>query len=144
MPDPAPAWSVFYDSECGLCMWLLAGFLRWDRARQLRPLPLQGEEAAAKLADLAPQARMESWHLLSPAGERWSAGAALGPLLRLLPRGALPAAVVERFPAVVEGGYRWVADHRAALGRLVPARAKRAGAACVAARERAFAAEPPG
>jgi predicted DCC family thiol-disulfide oxidoreductase YuxK len=119
-------------------MWLLAILLRWDRAGRLRPVPLQGEEAAAELADLAPQARMESWHLVSPAGERWSAGAALAPMLRLLPHGALAAALAERFPAPVERGYRWVAAHRSRLGRLVRPGAKRAGAARIAGRERRF------
>ncbi|HVY95599.1 MAG TPA: DCC1-like thiol-disulfide oxidoreductase family protein [Solirubrobacterales bacterium] len=121
----APAWTVLYDAECGICRTLLAGLLSWDRGRRLRPIALQASEADALLADLPPAERMASWHLLSPAGERWSAGAALPPLLRLLPGGAAPAAAFARFPGATERGYRWVADHRAALARLLPAALKR-------------------
>jgi predicted DCC family thiol-disulfide oxidoreductase YuxK len=61
---------------------------------------------------------MASWHLISPDGRRWSAGAAAPPLLRLLPGGRLPAAVLAAFPGPTERGYRFVAEHRGALGRL--------------------------
>ena len=43
---------------------------------------------------------------------------------RLLPGGRVPAAMVARLPKLTERGYRWVADHRSALGKLVPDRAK--------------------
>jgi predicted DCC family thiol-disulfide oxidoreductase YuxK len=128
-------WTVFYDGECGLCTWLLAGLLRWDRAARLHPVALQREQAAETLADLDPQARMASWHLVSPAGRRWSGGAALAPTLRLLPLGAAPAAVLERLPGLTDRAYRWVADHRAKLGRLVPPGVKRGAASRVRARE---------
>jgi predicted DCC family thiol-disulfide oxidoreductase YuxK len=86
---------------------------------------LQMPVADELLADLAPAERMASWHLLSPGGERYSAGAALPPLLRLLPGGQIPAAPLARFPRLTERGYRWVAEHRSGLSRLVPARLKR-------------------
>jgi predicted DCC family thiol-disulfide oxidoreductase YuxK len=133
----AGAWVVLYDDDCGFCKWLLAGLLRWDRAGRLRPLALQRPEADELLADLTPHARMASWHLISPAGERWSAGAALPLLLRLLPGGRGPAAVFARFPAATERGYRWVADHRAGLSRLVAARFKRRAIELVRRREHA-------
>jgi predicted DCC family thiol-disulfide oxidoreductase YuxK len=128
------SWIVFYDADCGLCTWLLAGLLAWDHARRLRPVALASEEARKALAALTPQEQMASWHLLSPAGRRWSAGGALAPLLRLLPGGALPARLCDRFPGVVEAGYRWAAGHRSQLGRLVPAGAKRRASARVLAR----------
>jgi predicted DCC family thiol-disulfide oxidoreductase YuxK len=124
MPDGRD-WTVLYDAECGLCRTLLAPLLRWDRRCRLLPLPVQSAAAEALLADLSPAQRMASWHLISPAGQRWSAGAALPPLLRLLPAGAAPAALFAHFPTATERGYRLVADHRAGLGRLVPARLKR-------------------
>jgi predicted DCC family thiol-disulfide oxidoreductase YuxK len=105
-------------------MWLLGLLLRWDRDRRLRPIPLQGPEAEAQLADLAPEERMASWHLISPEGRRRSGGAAIAPLLRLLPGGGPPAAVFERFPDLTARGYRWVAENRSALSRWVPAAAK--------------------
>jgi predicted DCC family thiol-disulfide oxidoreductase YuxK len=132
--EPA-RWLVLYDGECGLCMWLLAILLRLDKRRRLRPAPLQGTEAERLLADLAPAERMASWHLISPAGARRSAGAALPALVRLLPCGGPPARALARMPHSTERGYRWVADHRAGLSRLLPAAAKRRAARHVRALE---------
>jgi predicted DCC family thiol-disulfide oxidoreductase YuxK len=123
MPDERD-WTVLYDATCGLCRALLAPLLRWDRAGRLRPLPLQRAEAATLLAELTPEERMASWHLISPSGERWSAGAALPPLLKLLPGGQAPSAAFARFPGATERGYRWVAAHRTGLARLLPRQLK--------------------
>ena len=106
---------VLYDADCGLCKWLLAGLLRRDRAVRLRPIALQRPEADDLLPDLAPAERMASWHLISPAGVRRSGGAAVASLLRLLPRGRVPAVAFARFPRLSERGYRWVAEHRSQL-----------------------------
>lgn len=67
---------------------------------------------------------MASWHLISPAGVRHSGGAAGVQALRLLPGGRAPAATLARFPKLTEDAYRWVAEHRSRLSRLIPARAK--------------------
>lgn len=131
------AWAVLYDADCGFCKWLLSGLLRWDRAERLQPIALQRPEADELLPDLSPAERMASWHLISPTGERESAGDALPVLLRLLPGGRVPAAVFAAFPAITERGYRWVADHRTGLSRLVPNRAKARAAARVRQREEA-------
>ena len=128
-------WLVLYDGECGLCMWLLAILLRLDSERRLRPAALQGAEAERLLADLPAAERMASWHLVSPGGERRSGGAALPVLLRLLPAGRPAAAVLDRSPRLTERGYRWVADHRSQLSRLVPAGAKRRAAQRIERRE---------
>lgn len=111
--------ALLYDRDCGFCRWSLGVVLAWDRRGRLRPVALQDPEAGALLADLDPDRRMASWHLVSPFGSRHSAGAALAPLLRLLPGGAPGAAVAERFPSLAEAGYRAVAAHRAGLHRLV-------------------------
>jgi predicted DCC family thiol-disulfide oxidoreductase YuxK len=118
-------WVVVYDADCGFCMWLLAGLLRWDREARLRPLALQDPEAEGLLVGLAPSVRMASWHLISPSGARQSGGSALPELLALLPGGRIPAAGFERFPELTDRGYRWVADHRSRLSKLVPASLKR-------------------
>jgi len=130
-----PTWVVLYDGDCGLCMWLLSGLLRWDRAARLKPIALQRSEADDLLGELTPAERMASWHLISPSGERFSAGAALSPLLRRLPAGRLPATGLARFPRLTERAYRWVADHRSQLSRLVPSGAKRRAAERVRDRE---------
>ena len=128
------AWTVLYDAECGFCIWILSGLLRWDRAGRLRPRALAGAEADSLLADLQTAERMASWHLISPAGRRRTGGAAVVQVLRLLPSGRMPAAVLARFPGFTEGVYRWVADHRSQLSRLAPAAAKRNAAGRVQGR----------
>jgi predicted DCC family thiol-disulfide oxidoreductase YuxK len=132
----ARRWVVLYDADCGLCKWLLAGLLHWDRAARLRPIPLQEAEAGDLLADLAPSERMASWHLIAPTGARHSAGAAVAPLLRLLPGGRLPAAAFARCPGLTEGAYRWVAERRSRLSGWVPASAKRRAGERIRQRER--------
>jgi len=129
-------WIVLYDADCGLCKWLLALLLRWDRAERLRPLALQRPEAGGLLADLTPEQRAASWHLISPAGARASAGEALAPLLSLLPGGRLPAAVFTSLSRPTERGYAWVAAHRSGLSKLLPARAKRRADERIRERER--------
>jgi len=128
-------WLVLYDGDCGLCKWLLAWLLRWDREGRLRPVALQRPEAGALLADLGPAERMASWHLVSPGGTRVSAGAALPSLFGLLPGGRLPAAVFERFPRLTNAGYRWVATHRTGISRFVPRGSKTRAAERVRERE---------
>jgi predicted DCC family thiol-disulfide oxidoreductase YuxK len=128
-------WVVLYDGECELCRWLLSLLLRWDRALRLRPLALQRSEAVALTADLTAEQRLASWHLISPDGSRRSAGAALAPVLALLPGGRAPAALLARMPRAAETGYRWVADHRVQLSKLVPASAKQRAAERVLRRE---------
>jgi predicted DCC family thiol-disulfide oxidoreductase YuxK len=128
-------WLVLYDGDCGLCKWLLAGLLRFDRGRRLRPVALQRPEAEALLADLDPVERMASMHLVSPEGTRTSGGEALPALLRLLWGGRLPAAVLGRFPRFTDWFYRWVATHRIGISRFVPGGVKRRAAERVRQRE---------
>jgi predicted DCC family thiol-disulfide oxidoreductase YuxK len=63
--------------------------------------------------------------LISPAGQRTSAGAAAAPLARLLKGIGALAPMFERMPTLTERGYRWVADHRSWFGRMIPESAKR-------------------
>jgi acetyl esterase len=129
---------VIYDEDCGFCRVSLALLLSWDRGGAVRPLPLGRPAADRLLADLSPVERNASWHLVPEADEqgtagplgasgpsRLSAGAALAPVLSLLPGGRIPASVFGRFPRATERGYRWVADHRGRLGRFVSRRARR-------------------
>jgi predicted DCC family thiol-disulfide oxidoreductase YuxK len=121
--DPA-TWTLLYDADCGFCRSALAGLLALDRDARVKPLALQAPAAAALLAELDPARRQDSWHLISPSGERFSAGAAVPPLLRLLAGGRVPAALLAAAPGTTDRAYRWVADHRSALSRLVPSGVK--------------------
>jgi predicted DCC family thiol-disulfide oxidoreductase YuxK len=126
---------VIYDDDCGFCRFTLALLLDRDRGA-LRPLPLGTAEADYLLHDLTPAERSSSWHLvIDPPGAeqlsfdavptRLSAGAALAPVLRFLPRGRRLAWLLARLPVLTESTYRWVADHRQPIGRLVPRKARR-------------------
>jgi predicted DCC family thiol-disulfide oxidoreductase YuxK len=123
-PPPRDEWIVVYDADCGLCRTLLALLLRADSHRRLRPVPLHTPEADRLLADLTPEQRDASWHLVAPDGTRTSAGAAGAPVLRLLPGGALPAAVLDLVPEPTERLYRLVAGNRSTLGPLIPGRVR--------------------
>jgi predicted DCC family thiol-disulfide oxidoreductase YuxK/ketosteroid isomerase-like protein len=120
-------WTVLYDAGCGFCKWLLSVLLRWDRAARLHPIALQRSDADDLLEELTPAERMATWHLISPTGERRSGGAAVAPLLRLLPGGGLPAAAIAHFPGLTDRGYQWVAEHRSQLSKGIRARALRRG-----------------
>jgi predicted DCC family thiol-disulfide oxidoreductase YuxK len=132
---PTTTWLVLYDGDCGFCKWLLALLLRRDRAARLRPVALQSPAAENLLSDLDAEQRLASWHLISPAGERRSGGAALPTLLELLPGGRPLAAPLTRFPRLTDRGYRWVAGNRVLLSKPVPARSKRRASAEVRRRE---------
>jgi predicted DCC family thiol-disulfide oxidoreductase YuxK len=102
--------AIVYDPDCGFCRVCVAVFLRWDGGRRLRPVPGQD---------------LESWQLVLLDGTVVSAGAAFSPLLRLLPGGAPLARLTDRFPRAADAAYRFVADHRTAFGRPLPAATKR-------------------
>jgi predicted DCC family thiol-disulfide oxidoreductase YuxK len=107
---------LLYDGDCGFCRWALDKLLRLDRRNQLRPVRLQDPEAQDLLAELDPARRFESWHLVVD-DHVYSAGAAVPPLLDLLPHGAALAAVSRRFPGTTDRAYSVVARNRGRLGR---------------------------
>lgn len=112
---------MLYDADCGFCKWSLDKVLAWDRRRRLRPVAIQSAEGERLLAPMPEPERLASWHLVLPSGEVRSAGAAAAPLARLLPGGRPLAVVFETLPGLTDRAYRWVADHRGALARLVRA-----------------------
>jgi hypothetical protein len=70
---------ILYDGECGFCAWGIAWLLRFDRARQLRPVAIQSEEGARLLEELSQAERLASWHACEEGGPVSSGGAALAP-----------------------------------------------------------------
>jgi predicted DCC family thiol-disulfide oxidoreductase YuxK len=125
VPAATPA-TVFYDSDCGFCLWCVAKLMAWDRRGRLRYVPLQDSVAAAPVRDQVGDDRlMESWHLLTDDGRVYSAGRAFVPLLRHLPGGRPIAAVAERFPRLLDRAYYSVADRRSGFGKLLTDGARR-------------------
>ncbi len=110
---------LLYDSDCGFCRWSVDKVLAWDRAGRIKSVELQDAEADSLLGPMDENVKMSSWHLVTPDGQVYSAGAAAPPLLRLLPGGRPLALLLAAFPAVTERAYRAVAHHRDRLGRLV-------------------------
>jgi predicted DCC family thiol-disulfide oxidoreductase YuxK len=106
VPDPLtdPRWTLVYDADCGFCKWTVSVLIAWDRRGLLEPRGEHGIDAVG---------------LIAPDGERYSAGAALAPLLRLLPGGAVPARLLERFPGATNRAYDWVAGNRSKLSKVV-------------------------
>ena len=125
---------LLYDRDCGFCRWSTGWALRLDRGRRLEPVAIQDPRGAELLADLGPEERLDSAHLVTPDGRRRSAGAIAGPALRLIPGGGPLAALAERLPGATERCYRLVANNRSRLGRLVSDGAKRRADALIAAR----------
>jgi predicted DCC family thiol-disulfide oxidoreductase YuxK len=113
--------AVLYDADCGFCKWTLAKILAWDRRGRLRPVALQAPRARELLAGMDEARRMASWHLVGQDGRIHSAGDAVAPLVRLLPGGGPIAALAGAAPGITSGLYGWVARHRGAIGRFLPA-----------------------
>ena len=108
---------LLYDSDCGFCRWSVDKVLAWDRRRRLRAVALQDPEAANLLGPI--DTKMDSWHLVTSDGRVHSGGAALAPLLRLLPGGRPLGALFVAFPGITDRAYRLVAHNRDRFGRLV-------------------------
>jgi predicted DCC family thiol-disulfide oxidoreductase YuxK len=115
--------SILYDRDCGFCRGSCALVLTVDRRRRLSPVAIQEPEGQRLLGHMPAEQRLDSWHLVT-ASDVQSAGAAFGPLLRVLGASA-PARALERFPDAAERGYRFVADRRTPIGRRIPAAVKR-------------------
>lgn len=112
---------ILYDADCGICSWSVNRLQAWDHRRRhggprLRAVGIQSTEGATLLADLTPTERLRSWHFMQQ-GRRWSAGAAAGPCLRMLPFGALPAFFLDLYPPLTERAYRYITNHRQQIGK---------------------------
>lgn len=117
--------TILYDAECPFCRWSAGMLLAWDRAGRLAPLALQDPAAAQLLSDLSHERRMETWHLITAAGNRHSGGAAFAPLFDLLPGASPLARLAARFPRAAGRLYDVVSKRRNKVVKLVPAQLQR-------------------
>jgi predicted DCC family thiol-disulfide oxidoreductase YuxK len=104
--------ALLFDNDCGFCRRSVERILRWDRHGRLRPVALRDPEADELLGGMDEERKLASWHLVTPDGTVYSAGAAFPPLLRLLPGGRPLAALAAAFPSLTERAYRYVARTR--------------------------------
>lgn len=109
---------VLFDADCGFCLYGRDLLLRWDRRGRLTTGMIQDHERTT-LADLTPEQRLASWHVVHPDGRRESGGAALAAVLEVLPGAGCPARAARAFPTPVDRVYRWVASHRVAISRVL-------------------------
>lgn len=110
--------TILYDRDCGFCKWSLDKILAWDRHRRLTPVAIQSDEGQSLLAPIPVARRLDSWHLVMD-GQVLSAGAAAPPVFDALPGGRPLAALLRAFPRATERAYRWVAEHRDLLARML-------------------------
>ena len=116
--------TLLYDGECGFCRWVLAGILRRDRHRRIRPVALQDALAAELLPGMSDEDRFSSFHLVDRDGEILSGGSALPALLAELPRGRRIGVLLGTLQPVTDLGYRLVSANRSRIGPLIPDRWK--------------------
>lgn len=111
--------TVLYDDDCGFCRFSAERLRAWDRRNRLAFATIQGTEGDRWLGDLEPAVRAASWHLVTPDGRVWSAGAAIPELLRRLPAGTSLAVVFGTFPGTTDRLYAWLARHRTRFGTML-------------------------
>jgi predicted DCC family thiol-disulfide oxidoreductase YuxK len=114
---------LLYDADCGFCRWSLDKILARDRDGRISPMPLHSPEADALLPGMDEQTKMASWHLVLPDGTVRSAGDAVAPLLRLLPRGTSLGIMASKVPFLTRATYRVIARNREKFGRALGTKA---------------------
>ena len=124
---------VFYDDDCGFCRWTLAWALVRDKQGVLQAEPIQSEAGERLLGDLDMETRVRSAHVVHDDGRRTSGGAAVRDVLAAVAGGARLARVLGVSPRATEVAYRFVAEQRRHISKLVPADQKRKADAIVAA-----------
>ena len=112
--------TVLYDGECGFCAWIMAGVLRLDEERQIRPLALQDALAADLLPGMSEEDRFASFHLIGDDEEVRSGGDALPVLFAELRGTRLFGRALAAAPAVTHLLYKVVAANRSRIGPLIP------------------------
>ena len=113
--------NVVYDPDCGFCRVCMAVLLRWDRQGRLRPVPLFSPDADALPEGMPRVTQAASWHAIDERGTVRSGG----PRSRPCSNSSRAVNGPQRWRAASPGRSscptRWVADHRALVGRFVPA-----------------------
>lgn len=107
---------LLYDGGCGICLHARDTIAALDRRHRLVHDQIARHDGGL-LADLAPEERYASWHVVLPDGRRLSGGEGLEAVVRELPLGKIPARIIHRFPGARDGGYLWFARNRGWISR---------------------------
>jgi predicted DCC family thiol-disulfide oxidoreductase YuxK len=116
-----------YDGDCGFCRWAIGMLIAWDRERAVHPLAIQDPAGAELLPELTPEERLESWHLVTADGSRYTGGPAFEPLLALLPGGRPLSRLAGRFRDLTARLYDLVSARRDRIVRVIPPPLRRWG-----------------
>ncbi len=132
---------VFFDEDCGYCRWSVAKLLRFDRNRRLRLIAIQSPAGERLLADVAPELRLASAHLIDGDGQLFSGGDAAAPIAAALPSLAPAAPLLRRLSRPVNASYKLVAANREQFGRLVGSSSRERADRAIAAHQAAYSGE---
>lgn len=113
---------LVYDGACDFCRACVRWALRRDADDRIRPVPLQ-DDAEREAVGVSRAAAERAVVLVEPGGRQLEGAPAVAAVLRTLPGWrwlgrTLDLALVR---PLARAGYRWVADHRGFVGRLVGA-----------------------
>lgn len=118
----ADAHLLIYDGDCDFCRACVRWALRKDTDDRLRPLPLQ-DEAEREAAGVSRARAERAVVLVDPDGRSRDGAPAVAAVLRLLPGWGWLGRLMDLAPLrpLARVGYRWVADHRGLVSRIVGA-----------------------
>lgn len=116
---------VLYDADCGFCRWSMAWAVRHDARRRLVAVPIQSPLGAELLAELAPDERLRSAHVITEDGSRLSGGPAAADVLSALPQTRMLGRLAHGLPRTTAALYGLVAARRQSFGRFVGSDARR-------------------
>ena len=128
---------VLYDRDCGFCRWSVAQLLRLDAEGALDPVAIQSPEGQLLLAGMPAGSQLSSAHTVAADGSILSGGdaaPAIASAIRLV--GRPMAAFAGLSPPLTRRAYRFVAENRTTLGRLVSGRRREEADRLLAARSR--------
>lgn len=112
---------VLYDDECAFCTAQVRHLARLDWFHALRAVPASSPEALQAAPGLTREGLMRELHCVTPSGRVFTAARAFRAFFARVPLLA-PMAWLMWVPGVIfvaEAVYRWVADHRSWLSRVL-------------------------
>jgi len=116
---------VLYDNDCGFCRWSMAWAMRHDDRGRLVAVPIQSPLGSKLLADVAPNDRLRSAHVVTDDGRHRSGGAAAADVLSALPQTRVLGRLAHGLPRTTATLYGVVAARRQSFGRFVGKDARR-------------------
>jgi predicted DCC family thiol-disulfide oxidoreductase YuxK len=115
-PPTAGKLLLLFDGGCGICLHARDVIGLLDRRERLAFDRIARHDRGL-LADLTPEERYGSWHVVHPDGRLEHGSAALATTVASLPVGRIPAAAMRALSGLSESGYLWFARNRGWISR---------------------------